>query len=272
MQEAQNSKNNSYFPKGPSCGGMIKKILFIFITLAVVYFIVLLATMIRNNLKEYYYIGKADRQERTISLDAVGKVNAKTDIAVTTMGMISEAETVAEAQKKNTEVMNNLIGKLKALNIEEKDIQTNNYNIYPRYDYLPDEGSILRGYTVSQNVTVKIRDLEKADDVIALAGEVGANNVSGLSFTIDEMDAYLDEARKDALEKIGEKVGILKESLGVKFVSVVSYSEYSGNSYPGPLYDARAMEYGMGGGAATPSIEAGSEDVTLNVNIIFEIK
>src|SRR3989338_5126745 len=241
-----------------SGNGVYKKFLYTFLILLLVYFLVLLATMIRNNLKEFYYIGRADKQERTISLQAVGKVVAKPDIAVTSMGMTSDAETVEEAQAKNTKVMNDLISRLKQLEIEEKDIQTSNYSIYPQYDYLEDRGSVLKGYTVSQNVSVKIRDLDKVDDVISLAGVVGANNVGGLQFTIDDM------------KKIGEKAKALRQSLGVKFVGIISYDEYSGSGLPSPMYAMKAMDYGVGG-AESPSIESGSTDVTLNINILFEI-
>ena len=249
-----------------SGNGVYKKFLYTFLILLLVYFLVLLATMIRNNLKEFYYIGRADKQERTISLQAVGKVVAKPDI----MGMTLDAETVEEAQAKNTKVMNDLISRLKQLEIEEKDIQTSNYSIYPQYDYLEDRGSVLKGYTVSQNVSVKIRDLDKVDDVISLAGVVGANNVGGLQFTIDDMDVYLNEAREDAMKKIGEKAKALRQSLGVKFVGIISYDEYSGSGLPSPMYAMKAMDYGVGG-AESPSIESGSTDVTLNINILFEI-
>ncbi|MDP2685226.1 MAG: SIMPL domain-containing protein [bacterium] len=254
-----------------SCRDAFKPFLYTFIILILMYFLVLLATMIRNNLREFYYIGKADRQERTITLEAVGKVITKPDIAVTSMGMTSEGKTVAEAQDKNTKVMNDLIAGLKALEIEEADIQTSNYNIYPQYDYLESEGRVLKGYTVSQNVEIKIRDLEKVNQVISLAGEVGANNVGGLNFTIDDMDVYLDEARVDAMKKIGEKAAVLRKSLGVQFVSIVSYNEYSGNGYPTPMYAMKSMDFGMGGGESAPSIESGSTEVNLNVNVVFEI-
>ncbi len=265
-------ENKDYHKK--ICGGsdIFKKFLGTFVLLVIVYTLVLLGTMIRNNLKAYYYIGKADRQERTISLAAVGKVTAKPDIAMTTMGVDSEGKTVGEAQDKNTKIMNDLIARLKDLGIEEKDIQTSNYNIYPQYDYLQDEGRVLRGYMVSQNVTVKIRDLENVNSVIALAGQVGATNVSGLSFTIDDMDVYINEARQDAMKKIGEKANILRNSLGVNFVSVVSYNEYSNNGTPTPMYEAKSLAYGMGGAdSVSPSIESGSSEVDLNVNIVFEI-
>lgn len=252
------------------CGGFAHKIFATLLGILLLYAIVLLGTMIRNNLQEYNFIGKADTQERTITLQAEGKVTATPDIAVTTMGMTADGETVAEAQEKNTKVMNTLIERLKDLGVDEKDLQTTNYNIYPQYNYTEDEGRILIGYQVSQSVTVKIRDLSNANQVLALAGEVGANSVSGLSFTIDDNDVYKDQARDKALKKISEKAQALSKSLGVKFASIISYNEYeNGGIVPFALYESKS--FGIGGGAS-PTIETGSTDVVMNVSVVFEIQ
>jgi uncharacterized protein YggE len=163
--------------KSNSCGCMKnefgKKIMFTLLGIMVVYVIVLLGTMIRNNMQEYSYIGQADKMERTIYVDATAKVVAKPDIAVTTMGMVNEGKTVQEAQTANNDVMSKMTAKLKEMAIDEKDIQTSNYSIYPLYDYTDEAGRVLRGYEVRQDVTVKIRDLSKANGVLSLAGELG---------------------------------------------------------------------------------------------------
>ena len=235
-----------------------------------VYGIVYMGILIRNGMQEFNYIGQADRMERSINIQGEGRVTAKPDVAVTTMGTISEGQTVAEAQAGNTEIMNTLVSKLKSLGILEDDIQTTNYNIYPQYNYTSEKGRELSGYQVTQNVTVKMRDLGKANQVLALAGEVGANNVSGLEFTIDDREVYKDKAREAALEDAGKKAKMLSESLGVKMVSVVSYDEYEGGGYDYEPYRALAYE-GLGGGMA-PDIESGSMEVVMNINITFEIR
>ncbi len=252
------------------CGEFTRKIMLTLLGILLVYVIILVGSIIRNNLQKYNFIGRADRAERTITVQGIGKVTAKPDIAVTSMGMISSAKTVSEAQQKNTTIMNNLIEKLKGLGIDAKDIQTTNYNIYPQYDYLQDKGQVLRGYEVNQSVTIKIRDLTKANQVLALAGEVGTNNVSGLQFTIDDDEVYKAEARKLALDKITEKAKTLTNMLGVKVVGVVSYNEYEGGGgvYPMKAYADSAI--GMGGGAS--AVESGSTDVTINASVTLEIR
>lgn len=253
------------------CGEFARKIMLTLLGILLVYIIILVGSMIRNNLQKYNYIGRADRAERTITVQGMGKVTAKPDIAVTSMGMISSAKTVLDAQQKNTTIMNQLIEKLKGLGIDSKDIQTTNYNIYPQYDYLSDRGQVLRGYEVNQSVTIKIRDLTKANQVLALAGEVGTNNVSGLQFTVDDDEVYKAEARKLALEKIAEKAQTLTGLLGVRVVGVVSYNEYEGGNgvvYPTKMYADSAI--GMGG--AGMAVESGSTDVVINASVTLEIR
>jgi len=247
-----------------------RKLLLTLAGILLVYVTVWFGTAIRNNLQQYYYIGQSDRMERTITVDGQAKVTAKPDIAVTTMGMVSEGVTVLEAQQKNTAVMNNLLAELKELSIAEEDLQTMNYNIYPRYDYKEEEGRVLQGYEVRQNVKIKIRDLANANQVLALAGVVGANNVSGLEFTIDDDEVYKAQAREAALAKVAEKAQALAKALGVKLVTVVSYNEYT-NGEDDHMYRAMAeSSFGLGGGA--PSIEAGSMEVSMNVSVTFEIR
>lgn len=252
-------------------GGM--KILFVLIGILVAYSIVFLGTLIRNNIKKFDAIGIADKNERTIVVEGQGKVTATPDIAMVSLGMLSEGKTVAETQQKNTEVMNKLTAKLKGLKIDQKDIQTTYYNIYPKYDYA-DNSQKLVGYQVSQNVTVKIRDVAIANQVIAVAGEVGANNVGGLQFTIDDRDAFKSQARDLALKKVGEKAKALSQALGVNLIGVVSYNEYEGGS-GNEMYGVGGMGIStkaMDAPIAPPDLQTGSNDVVMNVNVVFEIR
>ncbi|NLZ96969.1 MAG: SIMPL domain-containing protein [Candidatus Magasanikbacteria bacterium] len=251
-----------------------KKIMFTLLGIMVVYIIVLLGTMIRNNMQEYIYIGQADKMERTIYIDATAKVVAKPDIAVTTMGMVNEGKTVQEAQTANNGVMSKLTEKLKEMGVEDKDIQTTNYNIYPLYNYT-ENGRVLRGYEVRQDVTVKIRDLEKANEVLSLAGELGANNISGLQFIIDDPEVYKNEAREEALKKLAEKAQTLSKLLGVRFGKVVSYNEYSGDNTPYYNVMKSSAMYDLAGGVVNESIssvESGSTEVNMTVSITLQIR
>lgn len=248
-----------------------KKLIWTLLGIFLVYSIIWLATLIRNNLQEYYYINQVNGVSRTIVVTESSEVSTKPDIALTTIGMISSGETVKEAQDANTTVMNNIIAGLKALGIEETDIQTAQYNVYPKYTYTSNEGRVEDGYEVSQNVKIKIRNLSKANSVISLAGEYGANTVGGLQFSIDDPAAAKQDAREAALKKVKLKALKLANSLGVDIVGVVSYNEYEGGNNR-PAYYKEAVNFDIGYGGSAPDIQPGESNIIMTVSVTYEIR
>ena len=253
------------------CGGQnhfVKKIMMTIIGILLVYSVFYVGTLIRNNVKKYEFIGKADRMERTITVAGFGKINGNNDIAVTTMGYSNTNKDVAKAQADNKKVMDQVYAELKKLGIADKDLQSS-YSIYPDYNYTQDKGQELIGYRVSNSLSIKIRDLSKISDVLSLAGKYGATEVSGLSFTIDEPENLKSQARDKALADAKVKAAHLANSLGMRLGGIVSYNEYEGGI---DLYQPKMMYAevgGMGGGPA--AISGGSKDVMMNVNVTYEV-
>jgi uncharacterized protein YggE len=247
------------------------KIIITLIVIVLVYTAIFLATLIRNNIKEFYYIGKADKFERNINLDAEGKVSVLPDVAIITIGMEAIGDTVKDAQNENSRIINNILSKLDDYGVKKEDIQTINYNVNPRYNYTEEEGRVLEGYEVTEELKIKIRDISKSGNIVAIAGESGANIVSNLSFEVEDMEKYKKQAREEAMKKILVKAKDLHEKLGIEFVSVASYNEYENQSVMSfPAFETRML--GIGGPAPVPKIESGTQDLILNVNISFEIK
>ena len=156
---------------------------------------------------------------------------------------------------------------LKSSGIEEKDVKTTNYSITPVYDYT-EHKQTLRGYQVSQNLEVKIRDLTKSGDIIAGGAENGANLVGGLSFTIDDPEALKEQAREQAIKNAQEKAGKLASSLRVKIGKLIDYSE---GTTPIPVF-YRGMAEGIGGAAPSPQIPTGQNEIIVDVSLTFEIR
>jgi uncharacterized protein YggE len=258
------------------CGGFCshnfgRKILWTVLGIFLVYGVFYVGTLIRNNLKEYNYIGRAPRMERTVSVNGFGKVTGNNDIAQTTIGFSNTDRDIAKAQADNKKVMDQVYADLKKMGIAEKDLQAN-YSIYPEYNYTQERGQELKGYKVNNSLTIKIRDLNKISEVLGLAGKYGANEVSGLSFTIDDPENLKMEAKQKALADAKVKANALAQALGVRLGGVISYYESEvGGDYYAPKYD---MATGMGGVmnmAAPAAVPSGSKDVAMNVTIIYEI-
>lgn len=272
VKKSSKSRPKSVVHHGLYVNEFMKRILGVLLIIAMVYFIVFLGTLIRNNIEKFRVIGVADRAERTITIDGDAFVTALPDVARVSMGVTSEGESVEDAQNKNTSVMNRLIGSLQSLGISKEDIQTANYNVFPRYRYTEEEGQIIDGYQVSQQVSVKIRQLDRANEVIGLAGKLGITNVSGLQFSLDDRDVYVAEARDKALLDVKQKAQALADSLGVDIVGIVSYNEYEAGGKGIMPFRAYA-EFDSGfGGAPAPEIAEGTTDVHMNVSVTFEIR
>lgn len=249
-----------------------KKILATLLGVLLVYVILYVGSLARNVVKKYNYIGMADQTERTITVVGYGKVSAKNDVAVTTLGYSNMDQDVAKAQIQNTQVMDKLMTDIRAMGIVDKDLQTN-YSIGPVYDYTNDKGQQLKGYRVDSSVTIKIHDLTKISAILSLAGKYGANEVGNLSFTVDDPEDLKNQARDKAVADAKLKANKLAASLGVVLGEVISYNDYEAQSTYPPVY-AFAKAGGVGGPAVSPApadISAGSLDVAMNASVTYKI-
>jgi uncharacterized protein YggE len=247
-----------------------RKILMTLVGVLIVYLTFYIGTLMRNNIRKFDTIGQADTMERMITVVGTAKVTGNNDIAVTTIGFSNLDTDVSKAQSENKKVMDQVAADLKQLGIEAKDLQSN-YSINPEYDYTQ-KGTTLKGYRVNNNVTVKIRNLNKISDILSLAGKYGANQVGGLSFTIDDTENLKTEARYKALLDAKKKSLQLSEKLGVQLGEVISYSDYENS--PMPMYSSYAKSYGLGGGGSDlgpAEVSSGSQDIVMNVSITYKI-
>lgn len=221
---------------------------------------------------------------RSFSVMGEGKTVAIPDIATFTFSVISEGgKDLGTLQTQNTNYANSVIEYVKGQGVESKDIKTEGYNVSPRYQYsncgLTLYGGsstcpppTIVGYTVTQTVAVKVRDLAKAGEIIGGVVNAGANSVSQLQFTLDNPDAAKASAMADAMAKARAKAEAVTRAGGFGLGKLISVQINESGQYP--------MYYGMGGGvsaakemaAPAPAIEAGSQDVTVSVNMVYEIR
>ncbi len=223
------------------------------------------------------YIGSGVAPTNTITVQGEGEVYATPDVATFSFSVVQSAKTTAEAQAAATKKMNDALAYLKSQNINEKDIKTTGYAIYPKYDYgtiqcfaypCPQGKQTLIGYEVSQSVEVKVHDTAKVGMLLAGVGKLNVENVSGVSFTLDNEDVAKDQARTKAIAQAKGRAQELAQELGVRLVRIVSFNENGG-----PVYFDKATAYGAGGAPSTaPEIPAGQNRYASNVTITYEIR
>ncbi len=208
----------------------------------------------------------------TFSVNGTGKVSASPDIGVADVAISVEAATAIAAQDEANKKSKTVVEYLKNTGIKSEDIKTSGYNIYPQYDYTSGR-SYIRGYQVTQSLTIKIRDLDKTNTIIDGVVDAGANQVSSVRFEIDEPQEIRAEAREKAIAEAKQKADDLADQLGIRIGDVVSFYE-SNESYP--------MMYatGMGGGGdamkaqsiPAPELPTGQNEVSVSVTITYQIR
>lgn len=208
--------------------------------------------------------------ETTLNISATGSVQSEPDIAFVTAGVQSEAKTAKDAMAQNSAAMNGVFTALKQANIADNDMQTSNFSLSPKYNYSSrsnNESPRITGYTASNQVTVKVRDLDNLGATMDTLVEAGGNTFSGLRFGLNDDKAVKDEARALAMKEALSRAQIYADAAGYEVARIVTLSE-GGGSYPQPMMEMAQMQSAR---SATP-IASGEVGYTMTVNVMFELR
>lgn len=218
------------------------------------------------------HVSKSSASTNTVSFSGEGRIVAKPDIAKMIVSVVTQARTSEAAQTDNSRKSQAVVSYLKEQGVEEKDIKTVGYNIYPQYRY-PEFGGTptITGYEVNESIEVKVHDLDKASAILDGVVRAGANQVSNFSFSIDNPETLKDQAREQAIEDAKEKADKLEDQLGIRLGGIVNFAESSNGYYPYPAYDTARPEAGGMGGAG-PSLPTGENEIVVNITLTYQIK
>lgn len=205
----------------------------------------------------------------TFDVSAEGKVTVIPDTAEVDLGIQIQKPTVQAAQKEANEKINKIIEELKKIGVKKELIKTTRYNVYPNYDYR--EGQKIVGYNIDINLTVKVKDFDKINQVIDTATKFGANQVGSLNFTVDEerQEELKMEARKLAIEKAKKKAKEIASAGGLRLGKIVNISENIVSPYP--VFRTEAV--GLGGieeKTEPTQIQPGETEITISVILSYE--
>lgn len=201
-----------------------------------------------------------------ITVTGEGVVDGIPDIATLSLGVTTTGDSAAAAMAANTEALGAVMARLKAAGIADRDMQTTNLSINPNWTGY-DSGARQRidGYTASNQLTVRIRQIDGLGAVLDAAIQDGANTLNGLSFGLSEPRPAMDAARKAAVEDARARATLLVEAAGATLGPIVSITEGGGYMPPQPMFRQSADAAG-----AVP-VAAGEVATTASVTIVFEI-
>lgn len=207
-------------------------------------------------------------------VSAEGKVAVAPDIAKVSVGIEESGTSLKTVQDTANKKSKSLVDQIKKLGIDEKDIKTTSYNVYPQNDYNANPPKIT-GYRVSTDYQIDVKDFDKINDLMVIATNSGANVIGGVSFEIsdDLKEEKLNEARAEASDKAKAKAQGLAKAANITLGKIINISENQGIDYPRPyLMDKATLNAGGAEPASAPDIQPGQTDLTITVSLSFEIR
>jgi hypothetical protein len=209
-----------------------------------------------------------------ISVSGEGSVTVTPDIALVYVGVEVTEDTVEAARERAANALDAVRSSLDSNDVEERDIRTTQFSIYPQIRYNDEDNSQeITGYTVVNQVQVKVREIDDLSSIIDEATDAGGDDVriNGVSFSVDEPEQHFAEARELAMADAKERAEALANLAGVTLGAPRSISE-SGFDGGGPLPAMeRAAFDAQAGGAATP-ISPGESEIRLSVFVVYSIE
>lgn len=205
-----------------------------------------------------------------LDISATGEISRIPDIAVISAGVMTRSASATGAIQENAARMERVRAALKRAGIADRDIQTSNISLNPEYRYQDNQPPQLTGYTASNQVNVRFRDIRNTGRILDALVAEGANQINGPSLTIDKPEAALDEARAKAIAVGRARAELYARAMGMRVVRLLSVSEGSGYSVPPrPMVMMRAES---GGAVADSKIDPGEQQLQVTLTMSFELQ
>ena len=208
-------------------------------------------------------------------------VTVEPDLVLLNIGVEAIAETVAEARAEAAGAMDSIVDAVKAHGLEDQDVQTQSFNIWPQYEY-PEVTSggtrtrkqVLVGYTVNNSARIKIRDVDAVGTIIDAVAEAGgdATRIDGINFSIEDPKPFMTQLREEAVQDAAAKAEHLASLAGVEVGNLIFIGEAGGGAPRDQGFLRESMAYSMAASDSATSISGGELQLSLNVQAAFSIQ
>lgn len=209
---------------------------------------------------------------RTIAVSAEGTTTVTPDLAEASFSVVSKGKNPTDLADTNNTKMSAVIQFLKSEGLEDKDIATTAYDLSPNYKY--DESTqrnYITGYTLTQTVSVEMRDFKKVAEIVGGLTPLGVNQIGSVNFTVEEPEKFLAIARAQALQRAEAKAAEMAAENGLRLGEILNIGEYQ--TAPVSYYESARGYSGAAPAAVTPpTIEPGTQKISDQVSITYELK
>jgi len=201
-----------------------------------------------------------------------GTTTVVPDIASVNLGIEETGANLKAVQNSLNQKSQKLVQALKGLGVGEKEIKTTSYNLYPVYDYQSQPAKIT-GYRVAINYQVKVKNMEKINEVLTKATEVGANQIGSITFEVNDeaKGKALQTAREEAVGRAKTKAQGLAKAAGISLGKIINISETQEGNIPRPYAALEKSAVGTSN-SVTPDIQPGETEIKVIVTLSWEIR
>ena len=212
--------------------------------------------------------GAEMRAERQILVSGEGRVAVAPDLAVITLGVSKEAREAGEAMALVSQDMSAVVQELRNAGIADEDLQTQQISLQPVWssntNYDGANKRRITGFSASNIVNLRVRDLDQLAEVLDRVLRAGANQFQGLRFDVTDHASLQDQMRASAVTDARHKAELLAEAAGVTLGPVRRITDQDhGGGHP-----KMAME--MARSTSMP-IEAGELSFSHSVQVVFDL-
>jgi uncharacterized protein YggE len=200
--------------------------------------------------------------EKLVTVGGEATVAVAPDAAVIRIGVTSQGKNAHEASEANAKQMNAVLAAIKASGIDERDIQTSRLSLQPLYDANKAGPARLTGFQVTNQLTVKIREIGTLPDVLDHAIAAGANEMSGIEFVVSQQSHLLDQARGEAVADARRKAELYAQAAGAKLGKALQITDETA-SPPRPIMQALR--------AGAVPVAPGEQTLRVAVTVSFEL-
>ena len=203
-----------------------------------------------------------------LTVTGEGMAAAAPDMAIITLGATAEAKSAKDAMDETSAITQAILGRLEEAGIAPRDKQTSDLSLTPLWSHrnASDSRPRIEGYQASNRITLRVRDLERLGGVLDAVLTDGANQLGGLTFTLQDPGPLTDEARRRAVADARAKAELYAEAAGVELGALISLNEEGGRMpRPEMMSMARAAD------SAVPVAE-GETTISARVHMVYEIR
>ena len=209
--------------------------------------------------------------ERSISVPGRGEVLVAPDVVSVTLGVQTRNANVAAAVEENNRLAAAIMEAARQAGVADSDMQTTYFNVYAQTQYdqfgvLAEQGT----YWVDNNLTVRLRDVDRLSELLQAAVDAGATNIYGVTFSVAETTAAEVEARAEAMADAQTRAEQIAGDAGLTLGEPITIS--TGVTLPVPQIFYGAGAYGIGGGGEGPPISSGTNTVAVDVTVSYTLR